>query len=84
MPITRAFHGLPSSGREPHITTPLRENAAVQCGKIAHRIAEMGLGCVNPHSPDDGLISQRSHRFRYRRQHLIPWIVRGGDGAPDG
>ena len=42
MPITRAFHGLPSSGREPHITTPLRENAAVQCGKIAHRMAEMG------------------------------------------
>ena len=26
---------------------------------------------LNPHSPDDGLISQRSHRFRYRRQHLI-------------
>src|SRR4249919_1017355 len=36
------FHGLPSSGREPHITTPLRENAAVQRGKIAHRMAEMG------------------------------------------
>ena len=27
------FHGLPSSGREPHITTPLHENAAVQCAR---------------------------------------------------
>jgi len=36
------FHGLPSSGREPHITIPLRENAAMQCGKIARRMAEMG------------------------------------------
>ena len=34
MPITRAFHGLPSSGREPHTTILSREKAAVQCGKI--------------------------------------------------
>jgi len=43
------FHGLPSSGREPHITTPLRENAAMQCGKIAHRMAEMGQNAKNSH-----------------------------------
>src|SRR2546425_113419 len=35
------FHRLPSSARESHITTPLREHGAVQCGKIDRRMAEM-------------------------------------------
>jgi hypothetical protein len=35
-------HGLPSSDWRPHITTPLRENAAVDHSKIDHRMAEMG------------------------------------------
>jgi len=34
-------HELPSSGREPHTTTLLSENAAVQCGKFDRRMAEM-------------------------------------------
>jgi hypothetical protein len=34
--------GSPPQGREPHITTLSRENAAVQCGKIDRRMAEMG------------------------------------------
>jgi hypothetical protein len=39
---SRRFTGFPSSGRESHITTPLRDNGAVQCGKIDRRMAEMG------------------------------------------
>ena len=39
---SRRFTGLLSSGREPHITTPLRENGAVECGKTDLRMAEVG------------------------------------------
>jgi hypothetical protein len=35
-------HAPPSSVWRPHITTPLRENAAVHHSKIDRRMAEMG------------------------------------------
>ena len=35
-----------SSGREPHITTPLRENAAVQCGTVALPPKPTSLGAA--------------------------------------
>jgi hypothetical protein len=48
---------MPSSGREPHITTSLRKDAAVQCGKIDRRwqrwvkVRHRGLSELSPLLP---------------------------------
>ena len=38
----------------------------------------------NPHSPDDGLISPTLASISDIGVSTLSWIVRGGDGAPDG
>ena len=58
-------HGRPSSGSGPHITTPLRKNAAVHHSKNCALMSQMGLGCAKTPAP--------AAHVETSRRNCAPW-----------